>query len=125
MKKYGVIGAAGMLGALCRTVIGHAFPSGSGFPAATLTINLVGAFVLCFIVAGAFRKWKSDSLFYEAMTTGFLGAFTTFSALSWEAIRLIQSEQLLLAASYALLSMFGGLAAGAMGFRLGGKQVRT
>ncbi|KXH86892.1 CrcB family protein [Sporosarcina sp. HYO08] len=124
MKKYFVIGSAGALGAVCRTMIGQAFPSHSGFPAATLAINIVGAFVLCLIVAGAIRTLKPDNPYYEAVTTGFLGAFTTFSTLSWETVTLIQNEQLVLATSYVLLSIFGGLAAGAIGFRLGGKQVR-
>ena len=87
-------------------------------------MNIIGTFLLCFIIAGAFRKLNSHKHMQEAMTTGFLGSFTTFSALSMETVLLLESGRLDLAALYVVSSILGGLAAGALGFYIGGKRVK-
>ena len=59
MKKLIWIGLAGAAGAILRTVIGQIVNDESGFPIATFAVNIVGTFLLCFIVAGALRKLKA------------------------------------------------------------------
>jgi CrcB protein len=49
---------------------------------------------------------------------GFLGSFTTFSTFGLETVRLLQAGQVGLAATYAIASMVGGLAATWLGLRL-------
>ncbi|WP_342514900.1 CrcB family protein [Sporosarcina sp. FSL K6-1522] len=124
MRKVIWIGVAGMAGAIVRVGIGQLVHSESGFPIATLLVNIVGTFLLCFIVTGACRKLYANKQLQDAVTTGFLGSFTTFSALSMESVLLMENGQFMLAALYMLSSVIGGLAAGAFGFYLGRKQVQ-
>ncbi len=125
MKSLLWVGLAGMAGAIARVVLGRIMHSESGFPMATLLINLVGTFALCFIVAGALRKISVNRQLNDAVTTGFLGSFTTFSALSLETVLLVENGQFVMAILYVSLSIVGGLAVGGFGFYLGDRKVRT
>lgn len=125
MKHILWIGLAGSLGAVTRIVVGQFIHSESGFPIATLVVNLVGTFALCFIVAGTLRKISANRQLYDAVTTGFLGSFTTFSALSMETVLMVENGQLAMAMLYVVLSIIGGLAAGIFGFYLGDRKVRA
>ncbi|MBO0588833.1 CrcB family protein [Sporosarcina sp. E16_8] len=124
MKKLLWIGLAGATGAIMRVLIGHAVPNVSGFPLSTLTINVIGTFLLCFIIAGAFRTLSAHKDVQDIVTTGFLGSFTTFSALSVETVLLVENNQFILAGLYVLCSIIGGIFAGSLGFQLGRKKVR-
>ena len=124
MKKLIWIGIAGMAGAIARVGIGQLVYSESGFPIATLAVNIVGTFLLCFIVTGACRKLRAHKQLQDAVTTGFLGSITTFSALSMEFVLLMETGHFMLAALYMGSSVVGGLVAGAFGFYLGEKRVK-
>ena len=116
MKEWMAVGLGGMAGAVSRTVlsqmVGH-----NGFPIGTLIVNLSGAFLLCALISAApFRKpWKA------AIQTGFLGAFTTFSALSAELGGMLAGGRWGTAFLYAILSIGGGLVAGIAGMRFGSR----
>lgn len=125
MKSILWVGLAGMAGAITRVLLGQLIHNESGFPMVTLVVNLVGTFVLCWIVAGALRKISVNRQLYDAVTTGFLGSFTTFSTLSLETVLLVENDQLMMAIVYVALSIIGGLAAGICGFYLGDRKVRT
>ena len=125
MKSLLWIGMAGMAGAITRVLLGEFILSESGFPMATLAVNIVGTFMLCLIVAGALRKISVNRQLFDAVTTGFLGSFTTFSALSLETVLLVEGGQLVMAVLYVALSIIGGLAAGIFGFYLGDRKVRV
>ena len=119
MRKILFIGGAGAIGAISRTVIGLVVEA----PLATLAVNLIGTFLLCFFVAGMAHKLSSDKSIQDAVTTGFLGSFTTFSTLSMETVLLFQEGQLLLGMLYVGVSLVGGIATGLLGFHVGGKKV--
>jgi len=123
MKKVLWIGLAGAAGAVLRTSIGQVVVSGSGFPFATLVVNIVGTFILCFLVSGVLRKLTANQDLQDAVTTGFLGSFTTFSALSIETILLVESGQLQIAVAYIGASAIAGIMAGVLGFSIGRKMV--
>lgn len=125
MKSILWIGLAGSAGAITRVLLGQLIHNESGFPKATLLVNGVGTFALCFIVAGALRKISTNRQLYDAVTTGFLGSFTTFSALSMETVLLVENGQLMMAIVYVALSIIGGLTAGIFGFYLGDRKVRA
>lgn len=108
-----------------RVLIGQAVPNVSGFPVSTLTVNVIGTFLLCFIITGAFRTLSAHKDVQDIVTFGFLGSFTTFSALSVETVLLVENNQFILAGLYILCSIIGGFSAGILGFRLGRKQVHT
>ncbi len=125
MKKLLLIGITGAVGAMTRVSIGEWIPLVSGFPIGTLFVNLVGTFLLCYVITGAFVKLNVIKEFQDIIAVGFLGSFTTFSALSMETILLIENGQGFLAISYITLSIIGGVSAGLFGNFLGRKLVRT
>ena len=123
MKGYLWIGIAGAMGALLRTGIGELLPYENGFPIATFSVNMIGTFLLCLLVAGVVRKISAAKHVQDAITTGFLGSFTTFSALSMETVLLFETGQPIMGVLYVGLSIIGGIAAGMLGFHFGQKKV--
>ncbi|HEY4152440.1 MAG TPA: CrcB family protein [Pseudolysinimonas sp.] len=92
------------------------FP-GSDFPWSTLLVNLVGSFVLGFLVA---RVWPTAPNWLRAgLGTGLLGSFTTFSAVVVSLLTLTGSGLTVLAGIYLIVSLVLGFAAALLGIRLG------
>ena len=104
---YIYVGIAGGLGAICRYLLGHFINTNGVFPWATLCANLFGAFALAFISSNIKLPKRTTT----AITTGFIGSFTTFSAVSVETVALVQTSHFALAALYVALSIGGGLLA--------------
>jgi CrcB protein len=91
---------------------------GAEFPWGTLTVNVVGSFLI-----GALAAWfafRGDSFATQSLrlflTTGILGGFTTFSAFSLDFALLFERGDAMLAVVYviasvvlSLLAIFAGL----------------
>ncbi|WP_153721760.1 fluoride efflux transporter FluC [Sporosarcina cascadiensis] len=121
MKERLFIGAAGAIGAVARLLIGWLFGANDGFPFATFIVNITGTLLLCFLVGRAGLSGSLSPILVSAITVGFFGAFTTFSAVSLETIRLLEDGLLVLAGVYIIMSLLGGLAMAALGFSLAKK----
>lgn len=86
------IAIAGALGALSRwgiSLAGYAL-FGTGFAWGTLIANVLGCFLMGFLMHFG---WIGDRLSADArtaMTVGFLGAMTTFSTFSYETVKYIE-----------------------------------
>jgi CrcB protein len=104
----------GMLGAVSRYLLSVLFHA-SSFPIATLVINLCGCFLLAVVARFLIHIRRLPASLISAVGTGFIGSFTTFSAFALETVELIR-RNLLLACIYAGTSLFGGLAAAALGY---------
>lgn len=117
----GVVGCAGALGALARYLIGRVVASraSTSFPWATLLINVSGAFVIG-LIAGLTSRHVITPLMQTVLATGFLGGYTTFSTMSWEAMQLLQEGSRLRGALYLGGNVLPGLLAAALGLLLGG-----
>jgi fluoride exporter len=83
--------------------------SGSGFPAGTLVVNLLGCFLLGAIGQYSLGHISVSPDWRVGITVGFFGAFTTFSTLSWETVHLLDDGDWMRALLYAGLSFLGGL----------------
>jgi CrcB protein len=106
---------AGALGALARFGLGSLGQQWLGFPYGTLIVNIVGCFA-----AGVFSGvWTGSPQVRVLVMTGFLGAFTTLSALMIESLTLISDGQVLKAGLYLFGTVFIGLLAAAGGIALG------
>lgn len=113
------VALGGALGGLTRAVVDlPALTGGQANLWATLLVNLAGAGVLGAVLGHGTPTW-SDSL-RAGVTTGFLGSFTTFSAImtGWLSLTLISDP--LLGVAYIIatfvagvLCAYGGLEAGA------------
>lgn len=93
---------------------------GYGFPLGTLTVNVLGSFLIG-LLAGYFAfRTGMDQHLRLFLTTGVLGGFTTFSAFSLDAALLIERHSYALAAAYVAGSValaIGGLFLGLAAFR--------
>jgi CrcB protein len=86
-------------------------------PYGTLAVNLTGSLVLG-VLAGLTARHGAGPLADAAVGTGFCGAFTTWSTLSWETVRLVEERAYAAAAGYLLGSLAAGLAVAALGYAL-------
>ena len=119
MKAYLLVFlGAGIGGALRHGVnVGCARLCGTAFPWGTLTVNVIGSFLMGLIAAWlAFKAgegWSQPLRLF--LTTGILGGFTTFSAFSLDAVLIWERGQMGLAAAYVIASValsIAGLLAG-------------
>ncbi|MCS0788227.1 CrcB family protein [Cytobacillus firmus] len=116
---YLLVGAAGFLGASLRYSIGiFLLHESAVFPFATLTVNLLGSFVLAWLMTGLFVRFSLPAHLKTALGTGFVGSFTTFSTLSVETVTLFLDGKTALAVLYVTASVFGGLWMSRLGFRV-------
>jgi len=86
---------AGGLGAASRYAVSEAFrrPALEHFPYATLAVNVLGCLLIGLIGAALFAKVPERDVLRDAVLIGFLGGFTTFSAFSADALRLVQAGE--------------------------------
>lgn len=96
MTPFVVIGLGGVLGANARFLISSwaADRYGADFPFGTFLINASGSFAMGLVLT-LLAGWFGD--FTEArflLTTGFLGAYTTFSTFTYETIVLLREAEI-------------------------------
>ena len=89
---------------------------GTGFPYATLAVNVAGCFVMGALVEIFALVWSASPEIRALLTVGFLGGFTTFSAFSLDIYLLFEHGRPGVAALYVAASVllsvfafFGGL----------------
>jgi CrcB protein len=105
-RELGAIFVGGALGTLLRAglleVVGEGAP---GWPWATLVVNVVGAFVLGYLVTALPPVTRHRPLW----TTGFCGGLTTFSTLQVELVKMLEAGHVGIALGYAGTSVVAGL----------------
>ncbi|HEY7961975.1 MAG TPA: fluoride efflux transporter CrcB [Solirubrobacteraceae bacterium] len=105
------IALGGALGALGRVALSRAFPAAPGsWPWVTFAINLSGALALGYLVTRLQERLPLSTLRRPLLATGLCGAFTTFSTVQLEALRMIDGHHDGLAAGYLAASIAGGYA---------------
>ena len=92
MERLILVAAGGAIGSALRYLVATAALAwpGPGFPWGTLVVNLVGSFLI-----GLVQSLASESLVLgeEArlfLATGVMGGLTTYSAFSYETVRLME-----------------------------------
>lgn len=114
------IGSGGFLGAISRAYlngqINYHFPH--TLPFGTLGVNLIGSF----IIGALFAYFAYSNLFSihikSFLTTGFLGALTTYSTFAMETVFLLGGGNILLAAANMALNLFGSVLMAGSGYYL-------
>lgn len=89
------------------------------FPLATLTVNLVGSFLLALLLQVSFATDLVSPELRLTLAAGFLGGFTTYSTFNYQTTVLLQEGDYLLASMNITLTLVGCLVAGWMGFHTG------
>ncbi len=112
MKQLALVAFGGMIGAGLRYLISLWSKNlyEGDFPYATLLINVLGCFFIGLMYSN-FSQTNSFEWMKAFIITGILGGFTTFSAFSYEGIILFQSQKIMAAMAYILLSNILGLLA--------------
>jgi len=114
----------GSLGALMRFIVSGTITAklGTSFPYGTLTVNVLGSFVMGFLAMFLVERMGLDPLLRLGIFVGFLGAFTTFSTFSMETMNLFEQGE----SVRALTNMFISVGLSVLAVWLGavlGKQL--
>ena len=107
LNSIAMIAAGGALGAVARhyTNIGVMALARAPFPWGTFVVNVLGCFIMGALIAFFAGKADPGQNWKLFLTTGFLGAYTTFSAFSLDTMGLITRGDITGAASYVLGSV--------------------
>lgn len=102
-KMLGMM-VAGALGALSRHVLSAVIQSKSGFsfPLGTMVVNVLGCMVFGFLWSLANERGILSGPMAFVVLTGFVGSFTTFSTMTFEAFNLFSSSALGTGMAYLL-----------------------
>lgn len=119
MKKYLYIGLGGFFGAISRYLIKsiNLFNYSGNFPINTLLINVTGSFILALFLSAALDWLEISEEARLGFSTGFLGAYTTFSSMCKETVGLMNRGNLGTAFFYLTASIMLGLAAAYLGYK--------
>ncbi len=119
------VGLGGGTGAIARYLVGLASLKllGDRFPFATLIVNVLG----CLLIGALISAWTGGTGEARSphdhtrllIVTGLLGGFTTFSAFGLETFALVEKHHHALAALNIALNVLLGIAAVALGIKLG------
>ncbi len=121
MQLIVLVALAGAIGSVARWQISTMVNAriGSGIHWGTLTVNLLGAFLFGIAYAAATHRGLLGDTARVVVLSGFLGAFTTFSALAFETAEMIHTGHTTLAVVNYLgqgvlgvAAMFAGMALG-------------
>lgn len=114
------VALGGALGALARWGASSWIQTRAGlqFPWGTLGVNILGGFLLG-VAYGVFEHVTLSAATRSFVTLGFLGAFTTFSTFSYEAVLLLQRGDTGRALAYLGGSVVAGLLAVVLGLAVG------
>ena len=111
-----LVSSGGAIGALLRFSLGNIlkFYFLNNFYA-TLSINIIGSFLIGYLVSLGYMKNMSESFIKYFLVIGLLGSFTTFSAFSYEVVDLLLSKKFFHGIFYIISSVFFCIIAAYMG----------
>lgn len=111
-----LVGTGGFVGAVLRLAISQRLQRLYTFliPLSTLTVNLIGSFILGFITGAVLSH-----MMMLLVATGTLGSFTTFSTFKFESIQLLRKKKKKAFFVYLIFSYGGGLLFAYVGLILG------
>ena len=117
---YLAIGIGGFIGAILRAYIAglvnhtikHSIPFG------TLAVNLIGSFTLGVLIGLIQTNIITNPYLKSLLTTGMMGALTTFSTFAIENFFLIQNGLIVESLIYIALNVIGSIVLAGAGFKL-------
>lgn len=107
MTYYLAVATGGAMGAVSRYWLVMSINSISAlrFPWGTMAVNLLGALLIGIGFVLLIERGSANEALRGLLIAGFLGAFTTFSAFSLDALQLLLAGRLLTALAYILGSV--------------------
>ncbi len=120
MSRFLLVCFAGAVGTGARYLIGTWIArSGPVFPWATLSVNVLGSFVISLVMQVALNTTSVTDTWGLALTTGLMGGFTTYSAFNYETLALLDKGAWGLAAANVAVTLLACLLAGMAGWWVG------
>ncbi|MDQ7044098.1 MAG: fluoride efflux transporter CrcB [Sulfurimonas sp.] len=114
------IGSGGFIGAVLRVyingLISHKIPH--TLPFGTLSVNLIGSFIIGCLFAYFMYTTIFSVHMKSFLTTGMLGALTTYSTFAMETFLLLEGGSIVLALTNMTLNLFGTIFMAGSGFYL-------
>jgi CrcB protein len=108
-RELAAIFLGGAVGALLRVWVGLTFAASAGaWPWATFAINISGSFALGYFATRLQERLPLSTYRRPLLATGFCGAYTTFSTMQVELLRMLDRHLYALAAGYATASIAAG-----------------
>jgi CrcB protein len=118
--RIAAIVTGGAIGTVARAGVAEALPVGAGrWPWATFIVNLVGSFILGWLLTRLAERTAPSRHWRFLAGTGFCGAVTTFSTFQIETLQLARAGHEGLAVGYAAGSIAAGMAVAVMGVLIG------
>ncbi len=107
MKLYLIVALGSGIGGLFRYYISDLVQKNSAsiFPIGTLTVNIIGSFIIGLVIfyLDSLKLISSEMRLF--LTVGLCGGLTTFSTFSYETVKLFQDSEFLLAGANILLNV--------------------
>jgi fluoride exporter len=113
LYSFLLVGVGGFFGSIARYATSRSIDIklNSIFPYGTMTVNIIGSFILGVVIAWASKKTDGAENLRLLFATGFCGGFTTFSAFAFENLNMLQQRMFGTAVLYALISLVLGIVA--------------
>ncbi len=89
------------------------------FPVATLSVNILGSFLLAFLMQVTFATEVISPELRLGLTAGVMGGFTTYSTFNYETSLMMHEGSFAVAALYVAATLLGCLVAGWIGYLAG------
>ena len=120
LSILGYIALGGAFGACSRYLVTElcVVLLGRGFPYGTLTVNVVGSFVMGLLIAAFESEIIAIEPWRQIIGLGFLGALTTFSTFSMDNVLLMQQGAFLKMGLNIMLNVILSISAAWLGFQL-------
>lgn len=107
------VAAGGALGSMGRYAVGVMMGRllGAGYPWGTLTVNILGSFVMGLLIEAAALRGVMSGEARAFVFVGVLGGFTTFSSFSLDVVTLVRGDHLVAAGAYLAATVAVGVLA--------------
>jgi CrcB protein len=112
-----IVFGAGGAGCVARYLVALAVGR-RDFPYATLIVNLLGSFLIAFILELALLRKDVAPNIQLALTTGFMGGFTTYSSFNFESTQLVIDGHAARGIANICATLVGAFGAGLLGLWL-------
>ena len=121
-QELAAIFAGGAIGAVARVWLSQHFMQGdTSWPWTIFAINISGSFALAYFATRLQERLPQSTYRRPLLGTGFCGAYTTFSTMQVEILKMVEADHYGLAIAYAIASV----AAGVLAIWLGTTIIRT